>query len=238
MIGGEGLGDPLTGGNLIRSFFGIVDNRINSVPGHNQSEMDWTFYVPHVNNYIVVYGDATAPDDILPIQNPARNPWHPGIYITRFPGLPKLDLHVEGVSTEQPGLAGLPSYSGGPANKGEFNYWNASYHDGYTNGGNIIGNAVGRDGRSIQAWLTYSFSARNNLQVRYRHNSVNAEFIPGGGAWQDYSASSQVYLRSGLYVKTSVQYERISSYPLLFNSATRNVTAIAELGFSPRERGQ
>ena len=237
-IGGEGLGDPLTGGNLIRSFFGIVDNRINSVPGHNQSEMDWTFYIPHVNNYFVIYGDATAPDDILPIQNPARNPWHPGIYITRFPGLPKLDLHVEGVSTEQPGLAGLAGYNGGPANKGNYNYWNESYRDGYTNGGNIIGNAVGRDGRSIRAWLTYSFSPRNNVQLRYQHNSVAAEFIPGGGAWQDYSVRSQVYLHSGLYMKTEIQYENISRYPLIFNGPQRNITAIAEIGFSARERGQ
>ncbi len=236
-VGGQG-GDPLTGGNFIRSFFGKVSPQINSVPGHNQSEMDWTFYVPGVANYIVLYGDATAPDDILPVENPARNPWHPGIYITRFPGLPKLDLHVEGVSTEQPGLAGLATYSGGPANKGDYNYWNAVYPDGYTNAGNIIGNAVGRDGRSIRAWLTYSFSARNSLQVRYQHNSVAAEFIPGGGAWQDYSVSDQIYLRSGFYAKTEVQYEHISRYPLLFNGTQSNVTAIAEVGFSPRERGQ
>lgn len=235
-IGGEGLGDPLTGGNFIHSFFGIVDPRVNSVPGHNQSEMDWTFYVPGVKNYLVIYGDATAPDDILPIQNPARNPWHPGIYITRFPGLPKLDLHVEGVSTEQAGLVGVAGYTGGPGNKGEFNYWNASYRDGYTNGGNIIGNAVGRDGRSIRAWLTYSFTPRNSLQVRYQHNSVAAEFIPGGGAWQDYSASNQLYFRSGIYMKAEVQYEHITRYPLLFNGPQRNITAIAEVGFAPRER--
>lgn len=230
-IGGQG-GDPVTGGNLLRSFFGVVDTRINSVPGHNQSEMDWTFYVPGVANYVVIYGDATAPDDILPIQNPARNPWHPGIYITRFPGLPKLDLHVEGVSTEQPGRATAI----GQTNRGNFNYWNETYHDGYTNGGNIIGNAVGREGRSIRAWLSYSFSARNTLQVGYVHNSVAAEFIPGGGAWQDYFVRNQVYLHSGFYVKTEVQYENISRYPLLFSGAQRNVTAIAEVGFSPRER--
>jgi hypothetical protein len=199
--------------------------------------MDWTFYVPHVNNYIVIYGDATAPDDILPIQNPARNPWHPGIYITRFPGLPKLDFRAEGVSTEQPGLAGLVGYNGGPANKGNFNYWNDSYRDGYTNGSNIIGNTVGRDGRSIRAWLTYSFSPRNRLQLRYQHNSVAAEFIPGGGAWQDYSILNQIYFRSGFYAKTQVQYEHISSYPLLFSGAEHNLTAVLEIGFSPRERG-
>jgi hypothetical protein len=146
--------------------------------------------------------------------------------------LPKLDFHIEGVSTEQQGNS---SYNP-PANHGDFNYWNQSYRDGYTDAGNIIGNAVGRNGRSIRAWFNYSFSARNVLQVRYQHNSVSAEFIPGGGAWQDYSISNQTYLRSGFYIKTDVQYEHISRYPLLFNGPQRNVTAILELGFSPRER--
>jgi hypothetical protein len=229
MIGGGGLGNPLTGRDFVDSFFGLVDKQINSVPGHNQSEMDWTFYVPGVSNYLVIYGDATASDDILPVENPARNPWHPGIYITRFPGLPKLNLHVEGVSTEQPGRYTMFGY----LNQGDFNYWNESYRDGYTNGGNIIGNAVGRDGRSIGAWLTYSFSPRNSAQIRYQHNSVASDFIPGGGEWQDYSASNQLYFRSGIYMKAEVQYEHISRYPLLFNGPQSNITAIAEVGFSP-----
>jgi hypothetical protein len=236
-IGGEG-GDPLTEGNLLRSFAGVVSPQTNSVPGHNQSEMDWTFYVPKVRNYIVLYGDSTAPDDILPIENPARNPWHPGIYITRIPGLPKLDLHVEGVSTEQPGLAGLATYSGGPANKGEFNYWNNTYRDGYTNGGNLIGNTVGRDGRSIQAWLTYRFSPRNSLEFYYKHNSVAQEFIPGGGEWQDYALRNEMHLRAGFYGKIEVQYEHISRYPILFNGPQHNVTAIMEIGFNPGEGGR
>jgi len=234
-IGGEG-GDALTGGNLLRSFFGIVDPRLNSVPGHNQTEMDWTFYVPKVRNYIVLYGDSTAPDDILPIENPARNPWHPGIYITRFPGLPKLDLHVEGVSTEQPGLAGLATYGGGPANKGQFNYWNNTYRDGYTNGGNLIGNSVGRDGQAIQGWLTYWLSPRDSLQVLYRNSSVAAEFMPGGGAWQDYSVRNEMHLQSGFYMKTELQYEHISRYPILFNGPQRNFTAVVEAGFQPARK--
>ncbi len=107
MIGGKGSDSPLTAGNLIRNAFGVSNGGTvsspGSVPGQSSSEMDWTFYVPKVRNYIVLYGDAYAEDDILPIENPARNPWHPGIYITRIPGIPKLDFHVEGVSTEQAG---------------------------------------------------------------------------------------------------------------------------------------
>lgn len=237
-IGGHGSGNPLTSRILLQSFFGLHNNALNSVPGDAHTEMDWVLYVPGIGNYIVLYGDAYADDDILPIKNPPKNPWHPGIYISRFPMLPKLDLHVDSVSTEQPGFSFDNFYTGGPANKGQFNYWNSSYPDGYTNAGNLIGNAVGRDGRAFEGWLTYWLSPRNTLQLFYKKSSVASEFIPGGGSWQDYSIRNEVRLRSGLYLKTEVQYEHISNYPILFNGPQRNVTAIAEIGFSPRERVQ
>jgi hypothetical protein len=229
MLGGTG-GDAFTMGNFLRGFVGAASPKLNSVPGDTESGMDWTFYVPKVRNYIVLYGDAYAEDDILPIENPARNPWHPGIYITRFPGIPKLDLHVEGVSTEQGGIA-LTTL-----NLGEFNYWNFNYRDGNTNRGNLIGNTVGRDGRTVQSWLTYWISPRSTLQLIYRHNSVSADFIPGGGAWQDYGVRSDVYMRNGFYVRSELQYEHISRYPLLFSGVQKNVTASLELGFIPERK--
>jgi hypothetical protein len=236
MIGGQGVGDcsQLTSGHFLDNFFGR--QVCGSVPGHTTTEMDWTFYVPKVRNYIVLYGDGYAADDQVPIKNPPKNPWHPGIYITRFPKLPKLDLHVERVSTAEPGLSYQSYYQGGPANKGQLNYWNFSYRDGYTNGGFIIGNSVGRDGRAFQGWLTYWFSPSNSLQVFYKNSSVSGDFMPGGGAWQDYSVRNEVHLRSHFYMKTELQYEHISRYPVLFNGPQRNFTAILELGFSPRER--
>jgi hypothetical protein len=229
MLGGTG-GDPFTTANFLRGFVGSASPKLNSVPGDTESGMDWTFYVPKVRNYIVLYGDAYAEDDILPIQNPARNPWHPGIYVTHIPGIPKLDLHVEGVSTEQGGIA-LTT-----VNLGQFNYWNFSYRDGNTNRGNLVGNTVGRDGRTIQSWLTYWISPRNTLQLIYRHSSVGADFIPGGGAWQDYSLRSDMYLRTGFYIRSDLQYEHISRYSLFFSGAQKNVTASVELGFIPERK--
>src|SRR5260370_3038605 len=231
MIGGVG-GEPLNGSNLLHSLIGLSSTRIadKGVPGDNESEMDWTFYVPKVRNYIVLYGDAYAEDDILPVQNPARNPWHPGIYIPRIPGISRVDFHLEGVSTEQPGLiAGL-------GNHGIFNYWNQGYPDGNTSRSNLIGNIVGRDGRAIQSWLTYWISPRNTLQFLYRHNTVAGEFIPGGGAWQDYALQNAMYLRNGFYVRSELQYEHISRYPLLFSGVQQNVTAALELGFIPERK--
>jgi len=229
MIGGVG-GDPLTLGNFVRSLVGYNRSQYNH--GKSETEMDWTFSVPKIQNYVVLYGDAYAVDDVVAVLEPARNPWHPGIYITRFPGIPKLDFHLEGVSTEAPGI-GINLY-----NKGVFNYFDNTYRDGFTNDGNLIGNTVGRDGRSIQSWLTYWLSANNTVQFVYRHNSVNADFIPGGGAWQDYAVRNETYLRNGFYVKAELQYENISHYPILFEGPQRNVTAIVELGFNPQKSVQ
>jgi Capsule assembly protein Wzi/PAP2 superfamily len=234
MLGGTGSTTPLTGGNFIRAFLGQATGGTasvpGSVPGDNDTGMDWTFYVPKVRNYIVLYGDAYSEDDILPIERPARNPWHPGIYITRIPGIPNLDFHIEGVSTEAPGAIG-------GTNLGKYIYWNFQNQDGNTNYGNLIGNTVGRDGRTIQSWLRYWISPRDTVQLTYKHNSVSPDFIPGGGAWQDYALNYETYLRSGFYVKAQFQYENISRYPILFKDSQKNFTAIVEVGFSPGEKG-
>jgi hypothetical protein len=115
------------------------------------------------------------------------------------------------------------------------NYWNSTYRDGYTNNGNLIGNTVGRMGRLVQFWFTYWISPQNTLQFTYKHNTVNQRFVPQGGAWQDYSLRHEMYLHSGLYVKSQLQYEHISRYPLLFPGPQRNATAIVELGFIPHK---
>jgi hypothetical protein len=229
-IGGQGSGNALTSSNLFKSFFGLHSNQLGSVPGDSHTEMDWTLYVPGVHNYIVLYGDAYADDDVLPIKNPPKNPWRPGIYITRFPGLPKLDLHVDSVSTEQPSNSFNAGYTGGPANKGQFDYWNFDYRDGYTNAGDLIGNSVGREGRVFEAWLSYWFSPRNSLQLFYKKSSVASEFIPGGGAWQDYAVRNEIHLRSGFYAKSNIQIEHIQHFPLLFHASVNNVSASVEVG--------
>lgn len=225
-IGGQG-GDPLTAENFLLSFFGRVRNSYNSVPGSSHSGFDWTFYVPKVNNYLVFYGDMFANDDPVPWFNPPKNPYRPGIYITRFPRLPKLDFHIEAANSESPGQ---------PGNIGNLNYYNHEYRDGYTNYGNLIGNTTGRMGRTIQCWLTYWISPQSTLELTYKHNSVSPDFVPQGGFWQDYGVRHEMYFNSGLYLKSQVQLEHISRYPLLFPGPHNNLTAVTELGLNPRKR--
>jgi hypothetical protein len=228
-LGGKGA-DPFTPKNFLYSAFGQTIGN-TGVPGDSHSGFDWTFYVPKVRNLLVFYGEMYADDDPVPWFNPPKNPFRPGIYITRIPGIPKLDFHMEAVSTESPGFS-----VDGQGNHGNLNYWNSTYRDGYTNNGNLIGNTVGRDGRSIQTWLGCWISPRNTLQFIYKHNSVSPDFIPGGGAWQDYGLQSELHLKAGLYEKTLLQYEHISHYPILFNGTQRNFTAALEVGFSPQRK--
>jgi Capsule assembly protein Wzi/PAP2 superfamily len=227
-IGGQG-GDPLTPGNFVDSFFGRTSSHSlgGSVPGDNHVNVDWTFNVPKVGDYLVFYGDWYSDDDPIPFQAPSRSAFRPGLYITHFPGITKLDLHVEVADTQT-------AYDGkGVANTGHLNYFNFVYRDGYTNDGFLIGNVVGRMGRSYQGWMTYWLSPRDTLQLMYKKSSVANAFVPGGGAWQDFGLKNEFYLKSGFYLKSQIQYEDISHFPILFTGAQHNVTGILEFGFSP-----
>lgn len=227
-IGGRG-GDPLTPKNFFLSFFGQVNHQLNSVPGDTENEMDWTFYVPKVRNYVVLYGEVYAEDDFIAWVRPTAYPFRPGIYITRIPGIAKLDLHIEAANTQAPGW----SYPNGSGNRGQVVYWNSTYREANTNNGFLTGNTVGRMGQTIQGWLTYWASPRNTFHFSYKNNFVDPAFVPGGGKWQDYSLHNELHLSSGIYLKSQMQYEHISRYPMLFSGTQRNVTAIVELGFLP-----
>ena len=227
-IGGKG-GNPLTPANFLDSFFGRQSSSTagDSVPGDSHVQVDWTFNVPKVRNYLVLYGDWYSDDDPIPFQAPRRSAYRPGLYITHFPHIPKLDFHFEAANTATAIIGkGVP-------NTGNLDYWNFTYRDGYTNDGFLIGNVVGRLGQTYEGWLTYWLSSRSTLQVTYKNSSVANAFIPGGGAWQDYGLKNETYFKSGIYVKTQVQYERISHFPILFKGPQNNLAVILEFGLAP-----
>jgi len=91
-------------------------------------------------------------------------------------------------------------------------------------------------GRAIQMWSSYWISPRDTVQFVYKHSTVDKAFIPGGGAWQDYGIRSEISLKSGMYMKTLVQYEHISRYAILFSGVRSNFTTSLELGFYPGSR--
>ena len=102
-IGGQG-GDPLTPGNFIASFFGRTSTHNRrpfrtgrqSCPDRLELSMS-----PRSTTIWFSYGDWYSDDDPIPFQAPPRSAFRPGVYITHFPGIPKLDLHIE--TREYPG---------------------------------------------------------------------------------------------------------------------------------------
>jgi membrane-associated phospholipid phosphatase len=222
-----GTGHPLTSGVFFESLFGRVNSTENSVPGDSRTSVEWTWRLPKLHDWATFYGELEDDDDLIPLQNLAKSVWRPGLYFPRIPLLPKWDAHFEWASSTSPG--------GGPLQKhGELNYWNLDYTNGYTNNGSLMGNTVGREGITLQAWMRYWVSPRQTLDISWKQSRVLQDFIPGGGKWQDYQASYSFTSNSGLFVKTLLQFEHIDSFPLIFSGSRNNLVASIELGFLPQ----
>jgi hypothetical protein len=71
------------------------------------------------------------------------------------------------------------------------------------------------------------------MDFSWKQSRVLSDYIPGGGKWEDYQAAYSWTSHSGLVVKSVLQFEHISSFPLLFSSSRNNVLASLEFGFLP-----
>lgn len=224
-----GTGVPFTIHTLLRAMFapGNGNPGTASDPGDRRTGFDFAYRIPKMRDWLTFYADALAEDE--------RSPWFAwdktaltsGLYLARVPRIPKLDLRVEGVYTDLPG---------GPATVHQpgFFYSNTRFRSGYTNDGNLIGSWIGREGQGAQAWTTYWFSPKNNLQFHFRHQKVSREFIPDGGSLTDLGVSTDIWVRSNLGLSAWVQYERWL-FPVIQPNASRNVTAAVQVLFAPRK---
>jgi capsule assembly protein Wzi len=198
-----GVGHPLTAGSLWRSLFsgsssGSTAFGARNDPGDRRSGFDFRWHLPGLRRYVTIYSDSLADDEPNPLANPHRSAWGPGIYISHFPQIQKLDLRVETYSTW------LYRKDEG----GRFIYWNDQYHDAYTNNGNLLGSWVGRDARAYSASSTYWWSAQNKLGASFRQTKAGSRFLPGGGTQTDVALNLQWQLRPELLANGFIQYER------------------------------
>lgn len=224
-----GQGIPFTLHSLGRSLFSRTTSNALSGPtadpGDRRSGMDWSYRVPKLRDWITFYGDAFAEDEISPIAYWDRSAIRGGLYFSHLPGIPKLDLRVEGVYTDLP--------AGGALSHGFF-YFNDRYLSGYTNRGQLLGSWIGRQGQGAQGWANYWFNARNRLQFNYRHQKVSQEFITGGGTLTDVGVGNDFWLRPTLGLSVSVQYEQWL-FPVIQPNSSRNITASVGLQFQPQK---
>jgi hypothetical protein len=225
-----GPGYPLTFHTLISSLFttGNENRGGRSKPGNRTSGLNFSYRLPHLRNWLTLYGEGYSDDEFSPIAYVDVSAWRAGLYLSRFPGVSRLDLRVEGVYTDVPG--GVIANTKFP---GTF-YSNGTWLSGYTNNGDLIGSWIGRGGQGAQAWTNYWFSPRNRLQFYFRHQKVSQEFIPGGGSLTDVGVRTDYSLRSNLSLTVSVQHERWL-FPVIQPNAARNVTASVGIVFEPQK---
>src|SRR6185312_14791585 len=149
--------------------------------------------------------------EFSPISFPRKSSFRSGLYAPQLPHVPNLDLRVEGVFTDIPNL-GAPGVS----------YFNNHYLSGYTNYGQIIGNAIGREGRGVNVWTTYRLNASDNVQFHYRNQHVNPEFLEGGYL-QDFDLTGTLARMGGFVFWGAAKYEHWN-FPLLSSTPKNDMS--------------
>lgn len=184
--GGEGHG-PITLHTFLKSFFstssptgsGIKNGRDD--PGARFGAFDFSYRLPFVRKWLTLYTDSEVHDDVSPADAPRRAAYRPGLYLSHVPGIPKLDLRVEAVSTD-PSASDHPAPPQGPSYPslyGRFMYYEGVQKQGYTNNGQLFGDWIGREDKGGQAWLTYHLSGNEWIQAGLRSQKATGYFIPG-----------------------------------------------------------
>ena len=218
-----GTGYPLTTSYLFRTTFSAANYDVGDLrkPGDRRSGVDVSYRIPKARDWLSWYAEEFSEDEISPLFFPRASAMRSGIYAARIPGLPRLDLRAEGVYTD------VPNYGPG---KGYF-YFNATYRDGFTKNGDLLGDWIGRDGRGVNAVSKIWLSAKSSLQLGYREAVVDHEFLQGG-RYQDFSIGANFNFRSHVYASASVQYEHWT-FPILSAFPQQNISSSIQLTYMP-----
>jgi Capsule assembly protein Wzi len=226
VIAGDGS-TPLTFGNFWKSFTstssGTYISSLRNVDGARHASFDFRYRLPGVRNWLTLYTDSLVHDDVSPVDAPRHAAITPGIYLSRFPFLSKLDLHVEGGSSDI-----TPRAEGG-----KYYYYEGVYRDCYLNKRYLMGSWLGREGTGGQAWSTYWFNAQSTLQVGYRTLRVSRSFVPQGESQQSAYGELQYRWQDGLALQFLLQVERWAA-PALAVSPQTDVTTQFQISFSPK----
>ena len=226
VIAGDGS-TPLTFGNFWKSFTstssGTYNNPTRNVNGARHANFDFRYRLPGVRNWLTLYTDSLVHDDVSPVDAPRHAAITPGIYLSRFPFISKLDLHVEGGSSDITARA----------RGGKYYYYEGVYRDCYLNKRDLMGSWLGREGTGGQAWSTYWFNSQSTLQVGYRMLRVSQFFVPQGESQRAAYGKLQYRWRDGLALQLLLQAERWDA-PALAGTRQTDVTTQFEVSFSPK----
>jgi Capsule assembly protein Wzi/PAP2 superfamily len=230
-----GLGVPTTPGTFFDGLLNVgflPDGRSSS---SRENAVDFSYRIPKLRNWLTLYGEGFAHDQLVPFIDPKARPlpfgypdraaWDAGVYVPQFPKLRRLDLRAEGGYTNNPVGPGS-GYDNG------FYYTENRYFNGYTNDGYLLGSWIGRAGQGVQAWSDYWLGGRSRIQVNFRHLNVGHDYLPEGGSLTDVGARGD-YWWHDVGFSVWVQHERWL-FPVIQPNPERDVTAAVQIAFEPR----
>jgi hypothetical protein len=222
---------PITIKSFLRSFFSFAspsaaDKNSPRDPGARFGAFDFSYRLPFVRNWLTLYTDSEVHDDVSPIDAPRRASWRPGLYLSHVPGIPKLDVRAEAVSTNPPGAMG-----GG----GHFMYFEAIQRQGYTNNGQLFGDWIGREDRGGQGWITYHLSGNEWIQVGIRNQKAAKDFIPGGTTLNDINFQVVKRIGKDFEINGNFAYEHWKAPIYLPGQQTVTTTTIQLTWFPGRK---
>jgi hypothetical protein len=212
-----GYGRPLTLATFLHTFTPRGNNQLLD-PGKRTGGFDFRYRVPGLRNWLTLYASSMTWDEINPIAYPRRAAMNTGIYMPKLPGIPKLDLHVEGVYTDLPNLQAVGMF-----------YYNLHYINGYTNYGQVMGSWIGRQGSGLQAWSRYWLSPRNTVEVGFRGEDVNRDFLQGGRL-RDVYADVSMMVKRDVQVSFKLQHE-LWKFPVLAPTEKDNTVFSMQLNY-------
>lgn len=217
-----GYGRPLNLKTFLHTF-SLTGNGQAVDPGKRTTEFNFSYRVPGLRKWLVLYSEAFAYDNPLDRISFQRYAFDPGIYLPQIPGVRKLDLRVEDVNTNLPGLKEQAYF-----------YANAHYAQGYTNYGQILGSWIGRQGNGGTATSTYWFTARSKASVSYRKMLADKSFLQGGRL-EDISGSITWMVRPWIEFSATSQYETWN-FPLLESAARSDTSTSFAVRLFPNAR--
>jgi membrane-associated phospholipid phosphatase len=223
---------PLTFGTFWNAFSSFNDVPLSvkfsrNDPGARHASFDFSYRLPLLRRWITLYTDSLVHDDVSPVSAPQRSAFNPGIYVTHFPKLPKLDFRAEAVYTDPPGAT---------VNQGQFLYYETVYHDVYLNERFLMGSWIGRQGKGYQGWSTYHLTPRSSIQFAVRNAKIDNSFIPGGSTQWDWSISGTLWAHKDIELQPFLQYETWL-IPVLATGRQTDFTTSMQITWWPNKAG-
>jgi hypothetical protein len=231
-FGGEGH-SPVTIHSFLRSFFSLTAGEPavkfgRDDPGARFGAFDFSWRLPFVRRWFTLYYDSEVHDDVSPVDVPRRSSMRPGLYLSHFPGLPRLDLRVEGVNSDPPVTN---------SNGGRYMYYEFIEKEGYTNQGQLFGDWIGREDKGGQAWATWHLSGNEWIQASVRHQKAAKDFIPGGTTLNEFDVQAVKRMGREFELTGSFAAERWKAPSYLTGLQTNTVTTM-QFTWLPQDRAK